>query len=84
MNSLVDSYSLSPTIDDQSSRSVGMPLTLLTAVQRFVRSIADWRRQVRAQRRYQSVADLDERVLEEVGLSRCQVSYDTSEPVWWR
>jgi|HubBroStandDraft_4_1064222.scaffolds.fasta_scaffold1836864_1 uncharacterized protein YjiS (DUF1127 family) len=84
MYSSVDSYSFSPSVDDQSSRSIGVLFRLPTALQRFVSSFADWRRQARTLRKYQSVLGLDEQVLEEIGLSRCQVGYDTSEPVWWR
>jgi hypothetical protein len=44
-----------------------------------------WRQyRVRSRRRYDDVGLLDRRVLEEIGLTREQVSYDTCQPVWWR
>ena len=44
-----------------------------------------WRQyRVRSRRRYDDVGLLDRRVLEEIGLTREQVSYDACQPVWWR
>jgi hypothetical protein len=34
-------------------------------------------------RRYQGVCELEDRVLEEIGLTRDQVRFDNYEPVWW-
>jgi hypothetical protein len=46
--------------------------------------VTEWRRQMLRRPKYQNVSGLDEAVLEEIGLARCQVRYDACHPVWWQ
>jgi len=43
-----------------------------------------WRRYRARAQRYEDLSLLDRRVLEEIGVTREQISYDACQPVWWR
>ena len=46
--------------------------------------IAEWRRRARARRQFQSLCELDDRMLEDIGLTRSQVNFEATRTIWWR
>jgi uncharacterized protein YjiS (DUF1127 family) len=70
--------------DVRQACSTGGPLWPRRIRQALTRFIAARRKDLARPHRYQSVSELDPRMLEEIGLTREQAHYDASEPVWWR
>ena len=62
-------------------RTSALPQKLLCSLKRLH---AAWWRSAAQSCRCESVRHLDQRVLEEIGLTREQVRHDATQPVWWR
>jgi uncharacterized protein YjiS (DUF1127 family) len=46
--------------------------------------VAEWRRRALARRQYQSLRHLDDRILQDIGLTRSQVDFEATRTIWWR
>ena len=49
-----------------------------------VNAIGEWRRRARARRQFQSLCELDDRALRDIGLTASQVNFEASRPICWR
>jgi uncharacterized protein YjiS (DUF1127 family) len=68
-----------------SSRPFSASRTLgRRALELLASTIAEWRRRARARRQFQSLCELDDRILQDIGLTRSQVNFEATRPVWWR
>jgi uncharacterized protein YjiS (DUF1127 family) len=84
MKALTHAQPFSRNLMAQSRRLIGAPLGLRRALRQLLSSITEWWRRVRLPRRLESVCELDDRMLEDIGLTCGHARHDTSEPVWWR
>ena len=47
-------------------------------------TVAEWRRRARARRQSQSLCQLDDRTLQDIGLTRGEVNFEATRINWWR
>ena len=67
-----------------SPRRIAPRLAIRRVWPELMSIVTEWRRQMLRRPKYQNVSGLDEAVLEQIGLARCQVRYDACHPVWWQ
>jgi uncharacterized protein YjiS (DUF1127 family) len=84
MKALTHAYPFFRNAMARPPRPIGAPLGLQKALRQLAGSITEWRRRLRLPRRWESVCKLDDRMLEDIGLTRGHARYGASEPIWWR
>ena len=47
-------------------------------------TVAEWRRRARARGQFQRLRQLDDRTLQDIGLTRSQVNFEATKTIWWR
>ncbi|MBV9566833.1 MAG: DUF1127 domain-containing protein [Hyphomicrobiales bacterium] len=45
---------------------------------------SEWLARARTRRQFQSLCELDDRTLQDIGMSRSQVDFEATRPIWWR
>jgi uncharacterized protein YjiS (DUF1127 family) len=70
-----------PVAESSSARRTFVGRKVL---QFLTKAVAEWRRRARARRQFQSLCLLDDRTLQDIGLTRSQANFEATRTIWWR
>jgi uncharacterized protein YjiS (DUF1127 family) len=70
--------------DPLSEQFWARPNTPRRVLRSVVNAIGEWRRRARARRQFQSLCELDDRALRDIGLTASQLNFEASRPICWR